>query len=794
MLNKMFTKQWIEPAEDRTPGDLQAFVGGHALVAKILYERGHTTVSAARAFLDPAAFQPTPPLDWPGMQGAAQRVEQAIQTGQRICVWGDFDVDGQTSTALLVSTLSELGASVTYHIPVRERESHGVNLGVLKELHARQKLGLVLTCDTGIAAHEAIDYANSVGLDFVVSDHHELPAQLPAAHAIINPRLLPPNHPAGALPGVGAAYKLAQELYRRAGMPEAVEGHLDLVALGIVADVALQTGETRYLLQRGLAALRDPRRAGLLALLEMAELEPSGITEEHIGFVIAPRLNALGRLSDANPIVEFFTTQDMSRARVLANHLEGLNARRKLLTDQVFQAAQAQLEQDPALLDGSALVLAHPTWPAGVIGIVASRLVERYNRPTILISAPSGEAARGSARSVEGCNITRAIAAQAHILLGYGGHAMAAGLSLEAERIPEFRRALQTTLAQTLGDQPLQPALQIDGVLPLADLSPELVADFERLAPFGAGNPALTFSSPDMRLRSYSSIGRGDEHLQLIVEDEAGQMHKVIWWQGAGWELPEAALEGQPVDLAYHVRMANYRGARQLQVEFVDLRVRPLPEGIQTQELRPVQVIDLRGQSHPLQRLQQIIKDEDCLVWAEAEALASLVQAGIPARDRYRLIPAPCLAIWTIPPTRLELEAALEAVSPQRVVLFGLHPNTDQPGEFLQRLAGLVKYALQEKEGQVGLTALAAGTAQDERAVRKGLAWLEASGHICIAEKQGDELLLSPGQGVPTIERGKMEEQLRAMLAETSAFRAYFARAEAEGLIQAGGASLPTKK
>lgn len=777
MLNKMFSKNWIEPGEDRAPQDLRAFVGGHALVAKILYERGLANIESAQAFLDPAAFKPTSPLDWPGMDAAARRIEGAIRAGQHICVWGDFDVDGQTSTALLVSSLAELGAKVTYHIPVRERESHGVDLEVLKELHDREKLGLVVTCDTGIAAHAAVDYANETGLDFVISDHHELPAQLPAAHAIVNPRLLPPDHPAVTLPGVGAAYKLAQELFHRAGQPQRVEQHLDLVALGIVADVALQTGEARYLLQRGLAALRKPRRAGLVALLEMAELEPSGITEEHIGFVIGPRLNALGRLSDANPIVEFFTTQDMGRARVLANHLEGLNARRKLLTDQVFQAAQAQLAQEPSLLEGPALVLSHPTWPAGVIGIVASRLVERYNRPTILISAPPGEAARGSARSVEGCNITHAIATQSHLLLGYGGHAMAAGLSLEAERIPEFRRSLQISLAQTLGEQPHQPVLQIDGYLPLAELSPELVADFERLAPFGAGNPALIFSSSRVRLRSYSSIGRGDEHLQLIVEDEAGLTYKVIWWQGAGWELPEVALQGQPFDLTYHVRMANYRGARQIQVEFLDLRLAPQAETSLVSEKEPLQVIDLRGQSHPRVRLEQILKDDQCLVWAEAEALRSLEQIGIPAQDRYRLSPSPSLAIWTTPPGRQELDASLQAVSPARVYIFGIQAGTDQPAEFLKRLSGLVKFAINAKAGLVSLRDLAAATAHREATVRKGLAWLEAGGHIHLLEIEGTDLQISRGLGVPTDERGKIEEQLKAMLAETTAFRTYFARA-----------------
>jgi len=782
-MESTLSRRWIEPAIKQVPESLSAAVGGHPLVARLLYERGLHTPQTALAFLNPALYQASSPLDWPGMEAAASRILQAIQTGERICVWGDFDVDGQTATTLLVGTLRDLGAQVTFHIPLRERESHGVNLEVLQELHALHNFGLVLTCDTGIAAHAAIDYANSIGLDFVVTDHHELPAQLPAAYAILNPRLLPPDHPATTLPGVGAAYQLAAELFQRAGQPEAVDQHLDLVALGIVADVAALHGEARYLLQRGLVALRKAARPGLMAMLEMADLEAGGITEEHISFVIAPRLNALGRLSDANPIVEFFTTQDMGRARILANQLEGLNAHRKLLTEQVFQAAQAQLKQDPALLDQPAIVLSHPTWPAGVIGIVASRLVERYNRPAILISTPPGQAARGSARSVEGCNITQAIAAQSPILLGFGGHAMAAGLSLEVERIPDFKRGLQLSLSETLGTEPAQPTLLIDGNLPLAELTPELVADFERLAPFGQGNPPLTLASPGLRLRSRSTIGRGDEHLQLIVEDEGNNTYKLIWWQGASWELPEAALEGQPFDLAYHVRMGNYRGLRQLQVEFVDLRLVPTVEQIQVSAKKPVQVIDLRGQSHPRARLERILQNEAPQIWAEGQAVQLLAQASISSLDRYHLSPSSSLVIWTTPPGRQELASTLQVVSPDRVYLFAIQPEETKPAEFMQRLAGLVKYALSTKEGRLDLLDLAAATAQREATLRKGLAWLEAAGHIRILEEAGSLLSISPGEGKAQPATGEIEGQLRSMLNETAAYRAYFARAAASGVV-----------
>ena len=366
-------KLWLEPQEISVPAEMTALVGGHPLVAQTLARRGIHTPEAARSFLDPDHYQPASPTELPGLAAAASRLAGAVQQHESICVWGDFDVDGQTATTVLVSTLRALGAEVTFHIPVRDRESHGVNLPVLREIIARG-VKVILTCDTGITAHEAADNACQQGVDFIITDHHDLPPTLPEAVAIVNPKLLPDNHALGTLPGVGVAYKLAEELCNlMRPLSFQASSLVDLAALGIVADIAVQTGEARYLVQRGLEMLRKTDRPGLKALMESAELNPAWMTEEHIGFVIAPRMNALGRLADANLSVEFLTTQDLGRARVIATMLEGLNARRQLLTSQVFQAAQAQIEREPALLDDPVLVLWQPSWPAGVIGIVASR-------------------------------------------------------------------------------------------------------------------------------------------------------------------------------------------------------------------------------------------------------------------------------------------------------------------------------------------------------------------------------------------------------------------------------------
>ena len=276
-------------------------------------------------------------------------MQRAMRDGQRIGVWGDFDVDGKTSTTLLVSTLQSLGADAAFHIPVRDTEGHGVTVSALQNFFD-QGVGLVLTCDTGVAANEAVAYAASRGVDFVITDHHDLPTVLPEAVAVINPKQLPGDHPLASLPGVGVAYKLAEALFAAAGRADEETQHLDLAALGIVADVARLTGDTRVLAQRGIAALRQPQRLGLQVMMELAGVDPTWLTEEHIGFELAPRLNALGRLDDANPAVEFLTTSDLGRARILATQLEGLNERRKLLTDQVFRGVLAQLERQPALL------------------------------------------------------------------------------------------------------------------------------------------------------------------------------------------------------------------------------------------------------------------------------------------------------------------------------------------------------------------------------------------------------------------------------------------------------------
>ena len=755
---------WFDPDPISVPPSLRHAIGGHPLVAQVLAQRGLVEVERARAFLHPAHYTPASPFDLPDMDRAVQRVRQAIDGGQRIAVWGDFDVDGQTATTLLVQTLRSQGADVGFHIPVRAQEGHGVNLPWLQRL-IDDGVQLVVTCDTGIDAHEAVDYARLRGVNLVITDHHDLPPILPEASAVVNPKRLLAGHPLSTLPGVGVAYKLAEAL-----LPDASQ-HLDMVALGIVADVAVQTGDARYLLQRGLANLRQTERLGLQTMLQLAQINPAWLNEEHIGFELGPRLNALGRLGDANLAVEFLTTDDVQRARVLATTLEGLNAERKRLTDQIFQGALAQIERDPALLEHAALVLAHPSWPAGVIGIVASRLAERFNRPVVLLAAPPGQLARGSARSVEGCNISAAIAAQSALLASFGGHPMAAGLAIDPERIPEFRRKLSRSVAAELGATAAEPTLTIDGHLPLADLSLDLVADLERLAPFGAGNPRLVLVSPNHTLVSDTTIGRTREHRRLTVEDQLGARAELLWWQGAGWPLPDGRF-----DLAYSVRASTWRGQRQVQIEWVDAR--PVPGApVVVQAARPA-IVDHRRALQPMVLLEQLRSQPNVQVWCEGEA-----RRRLGGQDRSELAPADTLVIWTIPPGRAELQNTLDRSKPEVVVLFADDPGTDQLDAFIQRLAGLAKHALRTADGLVSMQRLAAATAQRTAAVQMGLRWLAGRGHLCIEMEEGDKVQLAAGDGVVSPNLPTATEQLRATLAESAAFRRFFSQADAEMLL-----------
>jgi single-stranded-DNA-specific exonuclease len=639
--------------------------------------------------------------------------------------------------------------------------------------HIHSGTQVVVTCDTGVAEHEAAEAAFVNGVDFLITDHHALPPALPDAPAVVNPQRLAPGHPLRDLPGVGVAFMLVQALYDLAGRSAEARQFLDLVALGIVADVATQRLDTRYLLQRGIDALRVPQRIGLQAIFRAAQVDPSNMSSDLIGFQVGPRLNALGRLDDATMAVELLTTRNTLLADQIAAQLEVLNNQRKQIEDQIYGAAQAEIAKDPSLLNFEALALAGPHWHPGVIGIVAARLVEQYRRPTVLLSARPGEPARGSARSVPGVDIGACIAACADILLSHGGHPGAAGLSLQPDLIPQFRRRLSNAVRDTRDPDAVE-GQRVDAIATLGEMTLELTHELDRLAPFGAGNPPAVLMAPHVRLVSHAAFGANNKHRRLTVEDASDQRQVITWWRGAEHPLP-----GDVFDMLVIPRINDYRGRLSLQLEWVDSR--PIP-GVTVAPGARWKLVDLRAEADPVAVLGAV---DGYTVWAESVAPESL--PFDPARVNTRHAPqeSPALVIWTTPPGPQEIEQMLEETMARTVYVVAADAPDDSPKIFLQRLAGLVKYALRAYGGEVTAAQLAAATGQREFTVRLGLDWLAARGQIAVEWLDGERARLREGDGAADESAlGPLQDSLAALLAEAAAFRAYFRRANLETFFE----------
>jgi single-stranded-DNA-specific exonuclease len=756
-------KDWHPPADITLAPAFREAVGGHPLVAEILARRGFGDAETALAFLKPAFYTPADPTALPDLHTAAEHLKAAIESGKRILVWGDFDVDGQTSTSLFVSALRGLGADVVYHVPHRMTHGHGVHTEVLKGYFG--EVDVLLTCDTGVAAHDAIDAARINGLEVLITDHHALPPTLPEAPAVVNPQRLPKGHKLRDLPGVGVSYLLMAHLYRLMGREGEADSLLDLVALGIVCDVATQRHDTRYLLQLGIDQLRSPTRTGLQALMAAADVRPEGLSSDTIGFQIGPRLNALGRLDDATKAVELLTMENMARARAIAEQLELLNQKRKQIENQIYAAAQQQIANDPSLIhEYEALVLSAPAWHPGVIGIVASRLVEQYGKPTVLIQEGKNGRAGGSARSIPGVDIGAAIAAQADMLMGHGGHPGAAGLRLDPDLIPQFRRRLSNTVRDTR-DHSVTLGYNVDAVLNLDDLSLELAEEFDRLSPFGAGNPPIHVMIPAVEVANIREFGANGAHRRVTVRQGGGREMDVTWWRGSEYPAPR----NYAFDLLAIPRINDWKGRRSLQLEWVDSR--PVPDAVIDLGPRYV-VVDSRQEAE----INDPMPDE-ALIWVEGGATPAhfpekrIITRGTQAKAR-------TLVIWSIPPGPLETIQLVEQLGARTIHVYGQHRPDDTPEAFLTRLAGLVKYGLRAYDGHIPLLKLAAATGQRAITVRRGIEWMAAKGLLSVKWLDDDTMQLTVEGRADEDAVEHLQADVEALLAETAAFRSYFSRAD----------------
>jgi single-stranded-DNA-specific exonuclease len=566
----MQNKHWriespITPAADL---DLQAYP---PIIRQVLFNRGYATGESAQHYLLAQPTFNTSPWQLTGMLKTVDRIQAALSGNQPIVIYGDYDVDGVTATALLIQTLRALGCDARGYIPNRFDEGYGINNEALKTLFD-EGVRLIISVDCGIRSPGEAAYARELGLDLIITDHHQPADELPLAFAIINPRQPGDQYPDKELAGVGVAYKLAEALIESLESDFDTSQLLDLVALGTVADLAPLTGENRALVRQGLKCIQATKRQGLFSLANVAELNITATSATNIGFVLGPRLNAAGRLESALAAFELLTTQDVLRAGQLALQLDQNNRDRQTLTRQIQEQAEAMvLAEDP---EADLLFAVHPDFNTGVVGLAASRLVDTYYRPAV-VGQLNEETTRCSCRSIPEFHITKALDQCADLLVRHGGHAAAAGFTVTNENLPQLKDRLKSIAKRELEGKELRQTLTADGVIPLADLKPELLDYLKAFQPTGYGNPDAVFVSRGVKVKTSRTVGAEGRHLKLTVSDGR------ILFDTIGFRLghlqPDLPAE-KKVDVMYTFEMNEFNGRTNLQLNLKDIKPSGTPD------------------------------------------------------------------------------------------------------------------------------------------------------------------------------------------------------------------------
>ena len=560
----MNRKCWRSVPYDKGKAQILASeTGVDAFAVLLLQSRGFATPQALGDFLDAGDATLSSPYLLKDMDNAVRRIRAAVDAGERILVYGDYDCDGVTATALLYSYLQTLGADVSYFIPSRERDGYGLSAATAERV-VREGYSLVITVDTGISSVEEAAYFKRSGVDLVVTDHHQPGETLPDAVAVVDPHRADDVSPCKDLAGVGVALKLCAAL-EDGDYDLLLAEHGDLAALGTVADIVPLLGENRTLVIGGLAALAQTDRVGLRALLESTGRQQQEITSAAVAFTLAPRINAAGRMGDAETALRLLLTEDPDEAASLVEAVNGANADRQRTEAEILAAVERQLAETPALAEGRVIVTAGEGWHPGVIGIVAARLTETYGRPAAVISIGPDGVCRGSARSIEGYSLYEALDAVKDTLLRFGGHTLAAGFSVERDRIPEFRAAINAYAAR-LGD--VYPRLSIDCRLNPAHLTPEILQSLSLLEPFGAGNPQPVFGLFGVEIQTVRPLG-GNRHIRVTVAKNGVTVPTVFFGQPQE-TFPYFA--GDAVDLAIRIEKNVYQGEARLSLQIRDIR------------------------------------------------------------------------------------------------------------------------------------------------------------------------------------------------------------------------------
>jgi len=719
-----------------------------SLVKRLLISRGIKSDDEIREFLNPLEMKLTSPNAFTDMDKTVERLSRAIDGGETIIIYGDFDADGVTSTSVLYKTLKYLGAQVHYFIPDRENEGHGFDTKALIKLMTTIKPKVIISVDCGISDVDAVKFINSFKIiDVIITDHHEAPEILPEAYAIINPKA--PNALSNELSakqiehltylaGCGVAFKVAQALLTKYGKTEFVYEILPFVAVGTISDVVPLLGENRYFVTKGLDLISRGKHEGLKKLLESAGYDiTKGVTSENIAFGVAPRINASGRLDTVDAALKVLISDNPQEVQMSITTLNELNKVRQTLCQEVFLQADAMVQKEGNKFP--AIVLCNEGWHIGIIGIVASKLVEKYYKPVFLMNYNKEKNQyRCSARSIEGAPLYDIISANAELFDGFGGHKLAAGLGFSGDKTPfeTVKKALCDTVKEYTSTKELKPFVKIDLMLDPSDITVDLVEEISQLEPFGASNPSPVFAVNNLKIKQKRLMGSDNSHLRLIVGNGICEDMTSIWWQKGDVGL----TTGDSVDIAFHPQINEFNGNISVQLIIDDIHSDALVEEepmVQSQ----YKIYDNRNKTGILPNVNDYIKTSkfNIKIFAESKQILDYIKpySEISSRTftRENIPQCDVVMFFDYPADKDTLDRILDQTQSKRVHFMNYEPKILDEPEFLKTFNGMLKFAAHNNEGKIELVRCASFLGKSVKVFENLLELYEETGFLKILDR-----------------------------------------------------------
>lgn len=752
-----------------------------SLVERLLATRGITKPDEVKEFLNPFETTLTHPNAFTGMQKAVERLAKAIDSSENILVYGDFDADGVTSTALLLRTLRELGAKVDYFIPDREMHGHGLNSKALVKVMTEKKPKVIVTCDCAVSDVEQVKFINSFKIDVIITDHHEAPEELPPALAIINPKApnaLDENLSAkeieylASLAGVGVAFKLAHALLEKYKKLEFIYDLLPYVAVGTVADLVPLIGENRYFVAKGLQAISNGKHLGLTKLLEAAGYNiEQGITSENIAFGVAPRINASGRLDTIDEALKVLISDNKQEIDMAIISLNNFNKIRQELCESIFLEADEMLKNEGN--SDNSIILFNPKWHIGIIGIVASRLVEKYYKPAFLMTySEETKQIRCSARGVKGISIYDVLSVNSELFDGFGGHEMAGGCSFSVENITfeEVKKALNSAINEIVDGKEFKPFINIDLQLEPNEVDGNLISDIERLQPFGQANPSPVFALNNLTLLQKKLMGSNKNHLKLIVEDSQGNTYDCIWWSKGDISLQS----GDRLDIAFSPQVNTYNGNTTIQLILQDIHAENLEEEVEPerQDDSKIRTYDHRKKTNIFSSVDDYVKTSGLKIAVFAEE-KTIVEKLKPFKtlterifNRQNAQKSDVVMFFDYPSSQEVFDEIMQKTTPNFLHFMNYEVKNIDEKDILKTFFGMLKFAHANKSGVFDLARSASFLAQTKQTVIELLNIFSESEIIKLHEKGAESYkieVLASGEITKTLHTSSYKNFLESI-------------------------------